>query len=208
MKVCLVVAQGVHQGKSIPITVNPFLIGRDPNCQLRPASPAVSKQHCALLVREGKVLVRDYGSTNGTFVNNEQVLSTEREIHEGDDLRIGPLEFKVSVKTTVREPVAAAKPAPEMAVVSKAETIVNDALSVEDEDPEKMAAMLLSMDDGQTSDPTISASIPDGSTIMDIPIMPDGTVPPPKEAAVPKANFDSQKAASDLLTKYLRRPRT
>lgn len=206
MKVCLVVAQGVHQGKSIPITVNPFLIGRDPNCQLRPASPAVSKQHCALLVREGKVLVRDYGSTNGTFVNNEQVLSTEREIHEGDDLRIGPLEFKVSVKTTVREPAPVPKPAAQMAVVSKAETVVNDALSVED-DPEKMAAMLLSMDDGQASDPTISASIPEGSTIMDIPIMPDGTVPPPKEAA-PKANFDSQKAASDLLTKYLRRPRT
>ena len=40
MKVNLVVATGVHQGKVIPILGTEFLIGRDPQCQLRPASQA------------------------------------------------------------------------------------------------------------------------------------------------------------------------
>ena len=42
MKVSLIVASGVHVGKSIPVSGAKFLIGRDPECQLRPASQAVS----------------------------------------------------------------------------------------------------------------------------------------------------------------------
>ena len=89
MKLNLVVAQGVHSGKVIPIVTAEFLIGRDPQCQLRPASPAVSKQHCAIAVRDGKVFVRDCGSTNGTFVNGEQVAG-DREVKSGDRLRVRP----------------------------------------------------------------------------------------------------------------------
>jgi predicted component of type VI protein secretion system len=107
MKLSLVVAQGVHTGKVIPITTPEFVIGRDPQCQLRPASPAVSKQHCAVAIRDGKVFVRDCGSTNGTFVNGEQV-AADREVKSGDRLRVGPLEFDVKIEAGV----PAAKPAP------------------------------------------------------------------------------------------------
>ncbi|HEY3789102.1 MAG TPA: FHA domain-containing protein, partial [Urbifossiella sp.] len=65
MKVSLVVATGAHQGKVVPIVGTQFLIGRDPQCQLRPASQAVSKQHCAVILRDGKVYLKDFGSTNG-----------------------------------------------------------------------------------------------------------------------------------------------
>ena len=71
MKVSLVVASGVHQGKVIPITGSQFFIGRDAQCHLRPASQAISKRHCGVLVRDGKVYIKDYGSTNGTTVNDE-----------------------------------------------------------------------------------------------------------------------------------------
>src|SRR5262249_16065346 len=96
MKLSLVVAQGIHQGKVIPIQVSQFIIGRDEGCQLRPASQAISKRHCAILARGGRVYVRDFGSTNGTFVNDAQVTG-EQEIKDGDHLKIGPLEFKVKV---------------------------------------------------------------------------------------------------------------
>src|SRR5262245_64148006 len=111
MKLSLVVAQGVHTGKVIPVTAAEFVIGRDPQCQLRPASPAVSKQHCALTVRDGKVFVRDCGSTNGTFVNGEQV-AAEREVKAGDRLKVGPLEFDLMIDTTAPATTvaAAAKP--------------------------------------------------------------------------------------------------
>src|SRR6478735_6301765 len=109
MKLSLVVAQGVHAGKVIPVTSAEFVIGRDPQCQLRPASPAISKQHCVLAVREGKAYIRDCGSTNGTFVNGEQV-AAEREVNTGDRLKVGPLEFDIRIEAGVPAP-AAARPA-------------------------------------------------------------------------------------------------
>src|SRR5689334_13828507 len=52
MKLSLaVLTPGRWEGKVIPITLAKFLIGRDPDCHLRPASPAISKRHCALVVR-------------------------------------------------------------------------------------------------------------------------------------------------------------
>ena len=67
MKVSLVVASGVHQGKAIPIAGSQFVIGREEGCQLRPASPAISKKHCAVRVRDGRVFLEDFGSTTGHF---------------------------------------------------------------------------------------------------------------------------------------------
>ena len=49
----LVLTPGKWEGKSVPVTVSPFLIGRDPQCHLRPASQAISKLHCAVIVRDG-----------------------------------------------------------------------------------------------------------------------------------------------------------
>ena len=121
MKLSLVVAQGVHSGKVIPITTADFVIGRDPQCQLRPASPAVSKQHCGIAVRDGKVYVRDCGSTNGTFVNGEQI-AAEREVKSGDRLRVGPLEFDLKVETgapAAKPAQPAAKPAVARAASAK-----------------------------------------------------------------------------------------
>src|SRR5437763_8815097 len=99
MKLSLVVlTSGKQEGKTLPIVLSQFLIGRDPQCHLRPASAIISKRHCAILVKDGKVTVRDFNSTNGTFVNNEPIKG-EREIHEGDSLRVGPLTFQVSIET-------------------------------------------------------------------------------------------------------------
>src|SRR5262249_28064654 len=88
---------GQGAGKVIPISVSPFLIGRNPACHLRPASVMVSGRHCALWVRSGWTAVRDLGSTNGTFLNGERV-ADERELHDGDRLQVGPLIFDVRLE--------------------------------------------------------------------------------------------------------------
>src|SRR5688572_26890531 len=100
MKVSLVVSQGVHQGKVIPIPASEFLIGREEGCQLRPSSPAISKKHCAIINRGGKIFVKDFGSTNGTFVNDEPITG-EVEVKKDDKVRVGPLEFVLKVQQTV-----------------------------------------------------------------------------------------------------------
>jgi len=108
----LVLTQGKQEGKSIEIKLPQFLIGRDPQCHLRPASPMISKRHCAIIQKEGKAFIRDFGSTNGTFVNEEPVKG-ERELHNDDALKIGPIMFTVRLEKTVevaKTPAPATKP--------------------------------------------------------------------------------------------------
>src|SRR5262245_15328301 len=92
----LVLTSGKQAGKILEIKLPQFLIGRDPQCQLRPASPLISKRHCALIQREGKAFVRDFDSTNGTFLNEEQIQG-EVELHHDDQLKIGPIQFTVQL---------------------------------------------------------------------------------------------------------------
>src|SRR5467141_5454859 len=100
MKLSLVVlSEGKASGQSIPITLSQFVIGRDPQCNLRPASAVISKRHCAVLVKAGKVFVRDFDSTNGTFINDRQITG-EAALRHDDVLKVGPLEFRVVIETT------------------------------------------------------------------------------------------------------------
>ena len=96
MEVKLVVANGKNIGQEIPVTGPKFLIGRADDCQLRPRSDVISRYHCVILVEESFISVRDFGSKNGTFVNDEQIMG-EQELHDGDRLRVGQLEFDVDL---------------------------------------------------------------------------------------------------------------
>jgi predicted component of type VI protein secretion system len=98
MKISLMVlCAGKAAGKALPINAAQFIIGRDPQCCLRPASTMISKKHCAVLVKGGQVLLRDFDSTNGTFVNDEQIKG-EVPLKDGDVLRLGPLSFKLVIE--------------------------------------------------------------------------------------------------------------
>lgn len=120
MKLSLVVlAAGSMQGKGIDVKLSQFLVGRDPQCHLRPSSPLISKRHCAVIQREGKVFIRDFGSTNGTFVNDEPVKG-EVELHNDDKLKIGPLLFAVKIEATA--PVNQPTPLPPTKVPATTKT--------------------------------------------------------------------------------------
>ena len=69
----LKVLEGRQQGKTIPLNVRQFLIGREEDCHLRPNSDLVSRHHCVFTVDDFTVRLRDLGSTNGTFVNGQPV---------------------------------------------------------------------------------------------------------------------------------------
>lgn len=100
MEVKLVVAIGKNAGQVVNIRGPKFLIGRAEDCHLRPRSDTVSRHHCAILVDEGFVAIRDFGSKNGTFVNDERVRA-EAELKNGDRLRVGKLEFDIQLVTDV-----------------------------------------------------------------------------------------------------------
>ena len=96
MRLKLVVIGGSHSGKEIPVSGPKFFIGRDRDCQLRPNSDVVSRHHCALIVEDGYVAVRDFNSKNGTLVDGVRVVG-EQELQSGSELAIGPLRFLVQL---------------------------------------------------------------------------------------------------------------
>src|SRR5215472_7958299 len=111
MKLALeVMTPGKMEGKAIPITLSQFVIGRDPQCHLRPASPVISKRHCALIMKGEQAFVRDFDSTNGTFLNDQPVKG-EVELHNADVLKVGPIAFAVNLEA-VPAPVNKPTPAP------------------------------------------------------------------------------------------------
>ena len=94
MNVKLVVRGGKLAGKEIAVKTNQFLIGRDESCNLRPNSNMVSKIHCAIVISDEAVWLRDMKSTNGTYRNGERV--TDRvQLQNGDEIRVGPLVFEI-----------------------------------------------------------------------------------------------------------------
>ena len=92
MKLSLVVASGVHEGKAIPITVPQFVIGRDPQCQLRPASPAISKRHCACGPRRQGVRPR-LRQHQRHLRQRPSSSQGEVEVLTGP-IQVGPLDFR------------------------------------------------------------------------------------------------------------------
>jgi anti-anti-sigma factor len=153
----VVLTPGKSQGKSISVTRSPFVIGRDDDCQLRPASTLVSHRHCALVVRDGRAFVRDLGSTNGTFLNDQRI-EGEQELAHGDWLTVGPLDFDVHLTATPT--VTQRTPAPP----SRGRGMV-----VADEE---LAALLLAVVENgadQEAPPDLGAgAVPEGETRLDI----------------------------------------
>ena len=198
MKLSLVVMNpGKTQGQPIPIKINQFVIGRDADCNLRPASAMISKKHCAILVKDGQVLLRDFGSTNGSYVNDKKV-EGEMALANDDVLKIGPLIFKVALEmtTAVSKPTPPPKPA-----LPKGAPGDDDA-----------AALLLAMDDSGSPTPTTDtgeADVPSGSTVMEIPAFNPPEEGEAKAAAAKKPDekpkHDSAQSAAQAILEKLRR---
>jgi pSer/pThr/pTyr-binding forkhead associated (FHA) protein len=99
----LIVASGKSAGRAIAIKRNKLLIGRAEGCDVRPLSEEVSRRHCAITVGPAEVWVEDLGSRNGTFVNGTRI--TERtKVVDGDIVRVGSLELKVSCTAPAAQP--------------------------------------------------------------------------------------------------------
>ncbi len=198
----LVLTPGKSDGKTIPITAPQFMIGRAPECQLRPASSLISKRHCVLAVRGGKVYLRDLDSTNGTFVN-DQPIKDEIELHHDDNLKLGPLAFKVVLQLgSTAKKLTPTRPPRKRGEMMDEESVADLLLSLEDE-------TVAGNEPGEDSDN--NASAPDkaidptaetdtGETVF--PRTAGGAAPPKKPIAA-----DTSGAAKLILEKLMRRPR-
>jgi FHA domain len=78
----------------VPIHSSPFVIGRGETCGLRLACHTVSSAHAELVDQGSAAVLRDLGSTNGTFVNGRRVTGAV-ELASGDLVQFATQVFRV-----------------------------------------------------------------------------------------------------------------
>jgi len=91
---CLVVIYGPGLGRRCELGLGEITIGREVGSTIQVDLDNVSRKHAKLFWRDGKVCVKDLGSTNGTFLNEDEIDRTEVPLRSGDLLKIGGSIFK------------------------------------------------------------------------------------------------------------------
>jgi diguanylate cyclase (GGDEF)-like protein len=89
---CLVVIYGLDLGKKFNLDQASIVIGRSSKADIQIDQEAVSRNHCRLINTGKAIMLRDLGSTNGTYVNDELV--DEYVLRDGDLIKIGRCIFK------------------------------------------------------------------------------------------------------------------
>jgi pSer/pThr/pTyr-binding forkhead associated (FHA) protein len=86
----LVVFTGDHTWSIDLADLDQATIGRDENCAVFIDANKISRQHAEVQHRGEAFLLKDLGSTNGTWVNGQQI--DQHILQDGDVIRIGPAQ--------------------------------------------------------------------------------------------------------------------
>src|SRR5438876_5270603 len=87
----LIVKSGDAHLEAIDLKPGSNRLGRGRNNDFEVDHPTVSTAHCEILCQQGEVLVRDCGSTNGTFINGQPI--KESNLAPGQTLHLGDVEM-------------------------------------------------------------------------------------------------------------------
>ena len=85
-----------------PLENGSYMIGRGEACRIRLAFPEVSERHAVISIRDGRALLEDLHSANGTYVNGERIDSAVT-LDGGMVVSIGPCMLRVSDEEVERE---------------------------------------------------------------------------------------------------------
>ncbi|MCP4605144.1 MAG: GGDEF domain-containing protein [Proteobacteria bacterium] len=95
----LIYPPGTDMGRKYELQGKSANIGRDPSNHIVIDSDSVSRRHARLTIETGRRILTDLQSTNGTYVNNEPILS--HFLENGDQVKIGDTIFKYLVGSDV-----------------------------------------------------------------------------------------------------------
>ncbi|HXX43645.1 MAG TPA: FHA domain-containing protein [Candidatus Acidoferrales bacterium] len=80
--------------KEVPVGAKEVSIGRSPENGIVIDNPAVSHFHARVFNEEGRIMLEDFGSLNGTFVNGQRVKMVS--LKAGDSVAIGKHTIVIS----------------------------------------------------------------------------------------------------------------
>jgi pSer/pThr/pTyr-binding forkhead associated (FHA) protein len=82
------IIRGPQQGLSFDLGSDVVILGRSGHADIALDDTTVSRRHAEFRSFDGKVVVRDAGSLNGTYVNRRPI-SDEVELADGDEVWTG-----------------------------------------------------------------------------------------------------------------------
>lgn len=103
----LVLTEKGGQERRIPFSVPELTVGRVQGNDLVLPKGNVSKRHARILFREGRFIVTDLNSTNGTYVNRRRITQATI-IRDGDKVYVG--DFVIRVESNVSSSLPAEAP--------------------------------------------------------------------------------------------------
>ena len=90
---CIVQIHGPELGKKYTLQETEFTIGREEGNHIVVDLDNVSRRHAMIIRKQGRMLVKDLGSTNGTYLNDQEV-TQETALRSGDLIKVGGSIFK------------------------------------------------------------------------------------------------------------------
>lgn len=177
------ITRGARAGARERFEKSVITIGRHPMNDLRFDAAKdldVSSRHAELRVLDTRYILRDIGSTNGTFVNGEPLVG-ERELRQGDILSFGAdgpqAIFHLSdlaAPEAPRSSTAATPPAPSMDTLRAGSVKASDVLARMPEPPSAPTPAKV---------PTASVTPPAPPRVPPPVSVPSGSAPPPRQTA-------------------------
>src|SRR5579863_4719454 len=82
--------------KVIELRPGAIRLGRAPENECWLDDPAISDHHCEIDVQDDLVMVRDLGSTNGTFIDHQRI--EQATLYAGQTLKIGEVEMVLDTR--------------------------------------------------------------------------------------------------------------
>ena len=89
----LVVLSEGYTGLAYELKVEKTTVGRVEDNAFQIPDASVSSHHCEIIQQGNDILVRDLNSTNGSFINGEQI--TEKVLKPGQILRLGHIDVRL-----------------------------------------------------------------------------------------------------------------
>lgn len=80
-------------GRSFELKSERSTVGRLEDNTFQIPAPSVSSHHCEILLKEETVTIKDLDSTNGCYINGEQI--SEQELKPGEIVRFGAIEARL-----------------------------------------------------------------------------------------------------------------
>ncbi|QEH32759.1 Glycogen accumulation regulator GarA [Aquisphaera giovannonii] len=178
MNYLLQIVRGRSDTTNLKLAPGVNSIGRHDECLIRIRSAQVSRKHCEVIVADDKLVVRDLGSSNGTYVNGKRVLG-QQALKPGDEVTIGGVTLRVGQLGTAVSP---SRPSPVAGEGAASDTSEVEAIPAADGEDVEFA-----LDDDEDFVVAIE-DVEEAPEHMDIIPLDDEPAPPPKKpaAAPPK----------------------